>query len=233
MSREPKWGPVEQVALAEILSADALVLRKPKRSTVLEYAQAYRNGVVFPAVSLARIGTGLYLVDGGHRVEAALTAERVLIDAKAARMSWAQASSYAATANIGHGSPLGSRATKGRALEMFLCDPANVSLSHREVTKALGGLVGHVTVMNYRKRLGAAGLKGSKDREPGEVEAAAAAAAQASVVESARRHLVGLEGLYERMEDPVDRQAFLDDFGAALDRMVAAGNVDYVRHLDI
>ncbi|MEN2786217.1 hypothetical protein ACFOKI_07425 [Sphingomonas qilianensis] len=210
-----------------------LTVREHKHSAVLDAAQALRAGAEFPPVRVARIGPALYVLDGRLRMAAAERNGRTTIAAFVARMTWAQASAYAATANVGHGRPLGDRKSKGRALEMFLKDPASAKLSHREVSRALGGIVSHVTVMTYRDRMGLAGLKGAKKLEPGEAERRAREAAQDRVGETARKNLKGLEGLYGRMSDPVSRAFFLDSMRAALGDMETAGNVEAVEGLDI
>jgi hypothetical protein len=226
VAKQLTWTPSE-LALAEIDIVDKLTVREPKAATVKEYAQALRAGAVFPDVQVARIGPKHYLVDGRHRYEAHRAVGRPLIATQVARMTWNQASAFAAQANVGHGLSLGGQKAKRRAMEMFLRDPANHHLSSREVSKALGGLVGYVTVDTYRKTMPTGGLRGARDDvETGEAERAAEAAVQARVAEDAQKHLAGVEKLFGRMTDPAGRFEFLQTVRSTLGSMEAAGNAE-------
>lgn len=222
--KELKWTS-HDLALSEVEVAKRLVIREPRAATVKEYAQAMRGGTVFPAIEVARIGARLVLVDGMHRLAASTQIERPTIAARVAKMTWAQAGSYAAVANVGHGRPLSSQEAKGRALTLFLQDPANDRLSLREVSRALGNLVGPGTVKNYRDRIRGP-LRGSElvDREGSAV--AAMQAREERVAEQAAGHLRSLETVFEKMTDTDARYGLLKDLRATLGRMEATGNAE-------
>lgn len=223
-SKELKWTRHDLV-LAEVKVAKRLVIREPRAATVKEYAQAMRGGAVFPAIEVARIGANLVLVDGAHRLAAATQIESPTIAAMVAKMTWAQAGSYAAIANVGHGRPLSSQEAKGRALTLFLQDPANDGLSLREVSKALGGLVGPGTVKNYRDHM-KGHLRGSDLVDSEGNAAAAMQAREERVAEQAAKHLRSLETVFEKMTDTDARYGLLKDLRAALSRMETAGNAE-------
>lgn len=222
--RELKWTS-QDLALSEVEVAERLVIREPRVATVKEYAQAMRGGTTFPAIKVAKIGANLVLVDGMHRLAAAAQAERPTIAALVAKMTWAQAGSYAATANIGHGLPLSTKGAKGKALELFLKDPANDHLTLREVSRALGNIVTHGTVKNYRDRIKGQ-LRGSDLRDRAGDVAAAMQAREERVAEQVAGHLRSLEAVFEKMTDSDARHGFLKDLRAALERMETAGNAE-------
>jgi len=66
-------------------------------------------GAEFPPVTLAHIDGSLYLVDGWHRVAAAITNNQHLVWADISEMTFNEARWYAAKANTEHGLQLKPR----------------------------------------------------------------------------------------------------------------------------
>lgn len=100
-------GCPQRVALQDILKDDALQVRtRVEPRVVRQYSDAMQAGAEFPAITLARINGSLYLVDGWHRVEAAIAISRSVIWANVSEMSFDEARWQAAKANTQHGLPL-------------------------------------------------------------------------------------------------------------------------------
>lgn len=96
----------EPVRLHLIAMDESLQVRKKlDLATVKRYAAAMEVHAEFPPVLLGRIGDGLLLVDGWHRVSAARMAGREEIDAIITTMTHEEAVWAAAGANLKHGLP--------------------------------------------------------------------------------------------------------------------------------
>lgn len=118
--------------------------------TIDEYAAAMRRGEEFPPIKLIYTGEAYYLVDGFHRVEAAIKAklERISAEVEPGTLEDAQWLSYAA--NPTHGLPR-STEDKRRAIRAALKHPKGVEKSDREIAAHIR--VDHKTVGNIRKEM--------------------------------------------------------------------------------
>jgi len=100
----------QRVRIHDILRDDSLQVRqRVDPRTVHKYAEAMRADAEFPPVTLALIDGSLYLVDGWHRVAAALANNQNLVWADVSEMTFDEARWYAAKANTEHGLPLKSK----------------------------------------------------------------------------------------------------------------------------
>jgi transposase len=109
-------------------------------------------GAEFPPVTLAHIGGSLYLVDGWHRVAAALANNQYLIWADVSEMTFDEARWYAAKANTEHGLPLKAKELREvfRAfIETNRHMQAQKLMPYREIAKRIGK--GFSTIRNWMK----------------------------------------------------------------------------------
>lgn len=128
-----------------------------------EYAEAMREGAVFPPVLVVFDGTDYWLADGFHRVLAAEMASVDALDAEVRQGTRRDAVWLSCGANIKHGLRR-STADKQRAIETLLRDPEWVKMSDREISRHVG--VDDKTVGAHRARLeGTAEIPQSTQRQ--------------------------------------------------------------------
>jgi len=103
-----------------------------------------RADAEFPPVTLAHIDGSLYLVDGWHRVAAALANNQFLIWADVSEMTFDEARWYAAKANTEHGLPLKSKEVR-EVFRAFIDTRQHVLgnggkglMPYREIAKRIG-----------------------------------------------------------------------------------------------
>lgn len=125
---------------------------------VSAYATAMKNGHKFPPVRLAWIDDkkSLTVIDGWHRVNAAIVAGADVIPAIVERMTFREAMGQAALANLSHGLPL-KKTELRRVFKLFMKSGSNRKknkqlMSYREISTALNGCVGHTTIANWMKK---------------------------------------------------------------------------------
>lgn len=125
---------------------------------VKAYATAMKNGHKFPPVRLAWIDNKKYLIviDGWHRVNAAIAVGADVIPAIVERMSYREAMGQAALANLSHGLPLKKKELR-RVFKLFMKSSIyrkknKQLMSYREISTALNGCVGHTTIANWMKK---------------------------------------------------------------------------------
>lgn len=132
----------QRVPIHDILRDDTLQVRqRVDPRTIQKYAEAMRADAEFPPVTLAHIGGSLYLVDGWHRVAAALANNQYLIWADISEMTFDEARWYAAKANTEHGLPL--KAKELREVFRAFIDTRQHILPHglmpyRDIAKRIG-----------------------------------------------------------------------------------------------
>jgi uncharacterized ParB-like nuclease family protein len=105
--------------------------------TVSEYAEAMRDGALFPPVEVFHDGQAHWLADGFHRVLAAQEAGLVSIRANVREGSQRDARLYAAGANAAHGLRR-SNADKQQAVQLLLADAEWRTWSDREIARRCG-----------------------------------------------------------------------------------------------
>jgi len=109
-------------------------------------------GAEFPPVTLAHIGGSLYLVDGWHRVAAALANNQYLILADVSEMTFDEARWYAAKANTEHGLPLKAKELR-EVFRAFIETNRHMQgqklMPYREIAKRIGK--GFSTIRNWMK----------------------------------------------------------------------------------
>ena len=108
---------------------------KMSEDTVREYADALKEGVRFPAVTVFFDGDEYWLADGFNRYYAHKAINRDLIDIDIKNGSKLDAKFYACGANAAHGQSR-TNADKRNAVLMVLSEPEWKGLSLREVAKA-------------------------------------------------------------------------------------------------
>lgn len=142
------------VRIADIVRDGRFQVRsKLARATVAAYASAMKAGSAFPPVLLARIDGALALLDGFHRVQAAMAAGIDVIEADVITCAPDEAIWRAAEANLRHGLPLSRPALRG-AFQAFMRarkyrKGMNRLLSLRDIALKLGGTVSHETVRRW------------------------------------------------------------------------------------
>lgn len=109
MSASPKTDETSY-PLGSIDTHARLQVRGGTRPALVNsYAKAMDQGASFPAISLARIGPKLYVIDGHHRLQAARSVGLRSIKATSKRMSLDDAQRQALAANRDHGVRLGNK----------------------------------------------------------------------------------------------------------------------------
>lgn len=132
----------QRVPIHDIFRDDTLQVRqRVDPRTIQKYAEAMRADAEFPPVTLAHIDGSLYLVDGWHRVAAALANNQYLIWADISEMTFDEARWYAAKANTEHGLPL--KAKELREVFRAFIDTRQHVLPHglmpyRDIAKRIG-----------------------------------------------------------------------------------------------
>lgn len=116
-------------------------------STVSEYAEAIKNGVQFPPVTVFFDGTNFWLADGFHRLLAHKRAGKTEILETREVGGLRDAILYSVSANSSHGLRR-TNADKRKAVEMLLSDAEWVQWSDREIAKQCA--VSHPFVSDVR-----------------------------------------------------------------------------------
>jgi transposase len=141
----------QRISIHDILRDDSLQVRqRVDPRTVHKYAEAMRADAEFPAVTLAHIDGSLYLVDGWHRINAALVNNQHLIWADVFEMTFDEARWYAAKANTEHGLPLKTKELR-EVFRAFIETNQHMQgqrlMPYREIAKWIGK--GYSTVRNW------------------------------------------------------------------------------------
>lgn len=143
--RSTRKVPIEEIEMDHRCQARAEV----SHDAVTDYAEAYRSGATLPPPEVFLVSGKLYLVDGYHRVPAAIQAGvgflRVVIVGEG---TMDDAIWYATGVNQGHGVRR-SNADKRRAVWMALESPIGQEQSNRVIAEHCG--VSHVLVSGVRK----------------------------------------------------------------------------------
>jgi hypothetical protein len=130
---------------------------KVNRGTVVEYTRAWRGGAEFPPIQVALVAGVPCVVDGWHRVQAAIEGGVLVIPAVVTKTTKRGALRLAAMANRAHGLPLkpGERQEQFR---LFIRGNGHARsgkgnlMSYREIAKALGGSARHTSIVNWMRR---------------------------------------------------------------------------------
>lgn len=143
----------QRVPIHDILRDDSLQVRAHVEPRVIrQYSEAMQAGAEFPPVTLAHIDGSLYLVDGWHRVAAALANNQYLILADVSEMTFDEARWYAAKANTEHGLPLKTKELR-EVFRAFIETNRHMQgqkmMPYREIAKRIGK--GFSTIRNWMK----------------------------------------------------------------------------------
>ena len=141
---------VQSIALSDIQDGGAQMRVEMKPDVVLDYAADMVAGATFPPVVVYHDGTGYWLSDGFHRVEAARKLERETIDAEVLDGDARQAILHGIGSNASHGLRR-TQADKRQAIERLLRDEEWSKWSNREIAKV--AKVDHKTVGKVRRDL--------------------------------------------------------------------------------
>lgn len=117
--------------------------------TLADYKDAMSNGASMPPIVVADVDGVLFIVDGWHRVSAALALGWLELEAFVEPMTINEAVWEAASANKAHGLRR-SNADKIRAVEMVFALDDTASVSDREIARRIG--VSHEFVRQHRSR---------------------------------------------------------------------------------
>ncbi len=126
---------------------------KMDESTIEDYAEAYREGVDLPAITIficSDRDDEPYLVDGFHRVEGAKLAQIKTLPCKRLQGTFREAQMYSFGVNAFHGLKR-SNADKRKAVLTLLDDPEWNQLSNRELGKIAN--VSHQYIFKLRKEI--------------------------------------------------------------------------------
>lgn len=153
----PEAALVVEVALSDIVrDARYQVRTKMQAAAVRAYANAMKAGVVFPPITVTRLGGALVLLDGFHRAQAAALAGVAHLRAVVVTCTPKEAPWLAAEANLRHGIPL-NRAALRAAFRAFMHarkyrQGKDGLLSLRDIAERLGGTIHHETVRRWMQR---------------------------------------------------------------------------------
>ena len=113
-----------------------------------EYAELMRDGIVFPDIVVVYDGTNYWLVDGFHRVNAAMSADLETINCDVRQGTQDDAIWMSSGVNATHGMPR-TNADKKRAVELALRHAKSRGMSDRQLAEHCG--VSGPTIARYRK----------------------------------------------------------------------------------
>ncbi|MGK6323460.1 ParB N-terminal domain-containing protein [Sphingomonas sp. DT-51] len=179
---------------------------------VTKLMREMQAGQKLPAVKVALVNGGHFLVDGFHRLEAHKRNQEQHIDALVAHMDLKQALQEARLANTGHGKPL-SRADRNAIWEAHVAagehrGPDGVLKSPRALAAELHNILSRETIRQRLREMGLeAELEPVKAWGPAEPDAAALAAERR---EEADDLVLRLGGLLVAMGDGEDRREVLE-----------------------
>ena len=142
-----------KLALLQVTICNELQVRvSSNQITIASYADAMREGVTFPPITVVKMGSGkevrYILADGFHRYYAAEKAGRNTIAVKIVRGDMAEALRIALESNCAHGLPL-TNADKRRAVEMAVKQWPE--LADSAIAQRVG--VSHTFVNNVRPQV--------------------------------------------------------------------------------
>ncbi len=140
----------QSIAISDIQDGGAQMRVEMKPDVVRDYADDMAAGATFPPVVVYHDGTGYWLGDGFHRVEAARKLERETIDAEVLDGGERDAILHGIGSNASHGLRR-TQADKRRAVERLLRDEEWSKWSNRKIAEA--AKVDHKTVANVRRDL--------------------------------------------------------------------------------
>lgn len=142
------------VELDEIIRDRRFQVRsRTDAQTVKAYASAMQAGSEFPPVTLAEIDGRLFLIDGFHRFEAAISIGRQSMEASVVTMTEREALKASAVANLTHGLRL-TKTEKLNAFKQFIKGGGHLKergklKSYREIASELHGIGTHGTIRNW------------------------------------------------------------------------------------
>ena len=153
----PRTDPTKFQADARTIKLDAIneggaqMRVEMSANTVVEYAEAIRDGAVFPAIVVYEDEAGvIWLADGYHRKQASAEAGLTEMLAEVRRGSSRDAILHGVSANASHGLRR-TQADKRHAVETLLKDPTWAQWSDRKIGEA--ARVDHKTVAVVRREL--------------------------------------------------------------------------------
>ncbi len=116
----PALQTVREYPLASLSTHQRLQVRGGTNdATVSAYVSAMRQGAKFPPIEIAQVGRKLYVIDGHHRLAAAISAGWLSLPGSARRMSLEEAHLVALSCNREHGRQM-TQAEKGAAFQGYL-----------------------------------------------------------------------------------------------------------------
>jgi hypothetical protein len=129
-----KWLPIDDIRA----DGGTQIREKLHIDTIGEYAEAMADGAEFPPVDVFWDGNGHYwLADGGHRLQAAIKAEKGKIKCRIHKGELRDAIWFALSANKGHGLRLNAADKKNKILKA-LADAEWKSKVDRELAGHIG-----------------------------------------------------------------------------------------------
>ncbi len=141
---------IQSIALCDIQDGGAQMRVEMDPIAVRDYADEMAAGAAFPPVVVYHDGTGYWLGDGFHRVEAARKLEHETIDAEVLEGDARQAILHGIGSNASHGLRR-TQVDKRRAVERLLHDEEWGKWSNRKIGEA--ARVDHKTVAKVRREL--------------------------------------------------------------------------------
>ncbi|MFU2207718.1 hypothetical protein [Solidesulfovibrio sp. C21] len=154
--------PLETLTVIDLELDPRVEARHSYRSKDIdEYARIMSEGDELPPISVFEIDSKLVVVDGWHRVKAAIQADLLMITGKVYRgFSLEEAITFAAQSNDEHGLRR-SRSDKEKAVTIVLCNEKLQKKSDHDVARICK--VSHPFVSKIRKRLIAKGMIAKND----------------------------------------------------------------------
>ncbi|MEI6560195.1 MAG: ParB/RepB/Spo0J family partition protein [Rhodospirillaceae bacterium] len=151
------------VPVSEIRTEGLQLRASPSPATVSDYAEALRDGAVFPPVTVFFDGTDYWLADGHHRLGAHVEAKLTEISATVESGTFRDALLAAAGANATNALNRTAQ-DKRHAVETLLLDPEWRAWSDREIADR--AKVSHPFVAKVRREMDEAAVNGNVSVEP-------------------------------------------------------------------
>jgi hypothetical protein len=192
---------IETVEISSITRDVVVRAKGTNKVTVAEYAQAMREGAIFPPVVLYKDRTTLRLAEGAHRIEAALAIGLTTITAEIRSGGIKPCIEHA----VSSGRDFGLRfSTRDKRFQIELMLGNFPKWSDRKIAEALG--VDHKTVAATKRRL--AGNADAGEIPQGQ-ENEIPASGNTPTGDLIERQVIKFRRLYSEIPD-VDKSAFSD-----------------------
>lgn len=162
-NKDEQQHRITTIEITDIVQDDQLQVRaKLDAGFIDRYANAYKQDVEMPPVTVAEINGAFILVDGWHRIAALQSLQKDCVEVRIIPSTMREAHWLAAQANLTHGLALKTRELQEVFKKYVKAHKHFVSMgtsgkrhtlkSYREIATDLGGYRAHTTIRNWMKK---------------------------------------------------------------------------------